>query len=116
MPTPEGLVKKAICDYLKYSRPDIFFWTNSSTGIYDPVRKVFRKPNSPYQINGTADILGLIAPRGRFLAIEVKSETGRLSDDQKSFIRAVNANGGLAFVAWSIDDVIENLPLPMIVA
>ena len=58
---------------------------------------------------GVPDIVGIY--NGRFLAIEVKTERGKLSPHQEKFIAAINANGGLAFVARSVDDVIENLEL-----
>lgn len=100
--TPEGLVKKQICDYLA-TRNDVMFWLNSSTAIYDPIKKIRRRNNSPYQMLGTADILGIV--RGRPLAIEVKSEKGRLSEHQKIFLLDFSSNGGVALVARSYQDV-----------
>ena len=47
---------------------------------------------------GTADIVGMIAPSGRFLAIEVKRPGDVLSDAQFSFLRAVQCGGGIALV------------------
>jgi|SRR3990172_5959979 len=44
-----------------------------------------------------------------FLAIEVKSQKGRVRDEQKRFIDTVNANGGLAFIARSLGDVKQNI-------
>jgi hypothetical protein len=57
---------------------------------------------------GVSDILGLL-PNGRFLAIEVKSATGRASEYQKKFIENVIKNNGVAFIAKSIDEVEEQL-------
>lgn len=57
---------------------------------------------------GVSDILGVL-PGGRFLAIEVKTQRGRVSDPQQAFMDNINRNGGLAFVARSVDDVIEGL-------
>lgn len=54
---------------------------------------------------GGADLLG-VAPDGRFLAVEVKTATGRVSKEQKRFIDAVNRAGGLAGVARSVEDAI----------
>lgn len=59
------------------------------------------------QPKGVSDILGCW--NGRFIAIEVKTAGGRVSRDQEKFIEAVSRNGGLAFVARSIDEVIERL-------
>ena len=58
---------------------------------------------------GIADIIGVY--HGRFLAIEVKKPGGRVSPDQKKFIDTINAEGGIAFVAYSVEEVIEKLNL-----
>jgi Holliday junction resolvase len=57
---------------------------------------------------GVPDILGIL-PGGRMLAIEVKTERGKLSPHQERFIKNINDNGGLAFVARSFDDVVRTL-------
>jgi len=59
---------------------------------------------------GLPDITGVLKD-GRGFWIEVKTERGYLSDHQSRFIQNINASGGLAFVARSIDDVIEKLDL-----
>lgn len=43
---------------------------------------------------------------GCFAAIEVKTQRGRVSHQQASFLRAVNDNGGLAGVARSPSDAL----------
>lgn len=55
---------------------------------------------------GSADIIG-IAPGGRFLAVEVKTATGRVSREQQLFIDAVNAAGGVAGIARSVQDALK---------
>jgi hypothetical protein len=67
----------------------------------------WKNHGGPMGAKGVSDILGCY--QGRMLAIEVKTDRGRLSDDQQRFIDNVNAAGGLAFVARSIDDVIVSL-------
>lgn len=59
---------------------------------------------------GVPDIVGILKD-GRFLGIEVKTDRGRLSPHQERFIQNINDAGGIAFVARSVDDVIENLGL-----
>lgn len=54
---------------------------------------------------GTADIVGLIAPTGRMLMIEVKAEHGRQSEDQERMQRIVTMFGGLYILARSVEDV-----------
>ena len=87
----------------------VYCWKNQSVGIYDKAKGIYRKPNNKHHINGVADIIGVVA--GRFLAIEVKSKRGTLSQEQKLFIMKVNEEGGIAFVARSPADVIKNLCL-----
>jgi hypothetical protein len=59
---------------------------------------------------GVPDIVGILKD-GRFLGIEVKTERGVVSDHQSRFIENINATGGCAFVARSVDEVIEKLNL-----
>lgn len=55
---------------------------------------------------GGSDIIG-IAPDGRFLAVEVKTKTGRVTKEQQTFIDAVCRAGGRAGVARSVNEAIE---------
>ena len=55
---------------------------------------------------GGSDILG-IAPNGAFMAVEVKTKTGRVSPEQQTFINAVRAAGGIAGVARSVEDALK---------
>jgi Holliday junction resolvase len=58
---------------------------------------------------GIPDIIGVW--KGRLLGIEVKTQRGIVSASQKQFIDRINSEGGIAFVARSVDDVIEALDL-----
>lgn len=100
---PEKVIENAILELLWYR--GVFAWKVQSTGIFDSSKKVYRKSNNKFHINGVSDILGITFPGGRLLAIEVKSKTGKPSEDQITFINNVNANGGLAFVARSVEEV-----------
>lgn len=51
---------------------------------------------------GGADLVGLCS--GRFIGIECKTPTGRVSPEQRMWIALVRANGGRAGVARSVDD------------
>lgn len=57
---------------------------------------------------GGSDIIG-IDPIGRFLAVEVKTETGRPTKEQLNFINAVKAAGGIAGIARSPREALELL-------
>lgn len=81
----------AIKDYLELK--GIFHWKNFG---------------GPLAKKGVADILGIL-PGGRFLAIEVKTAKGQLSLEQGLFLMDITKNNGVAFVAHSLDEVIEKL-------
>lgn len=55
---------------------------------------------------GSSDIIG-ISPDGKFLAVEVKTKTGRVRPEQETFIAAVKRAGGRAGVARSVDDALK---------
>lgn len=59
------------------------------------------------QPRGVSDIIGIW--QGRYLAIEVKRPGLELTKYQELFINRVNKEGGLAFMAKSVDDVIDKL-------
>lgn len=75
-------------------------------GTFDPKTRSFRKISHWYK-KGVSDILGIY--KGKFLAIEVKTPTGRASPFQKTFLKDVTDCGGIGFIARSIEDVEENL-------
>lgn len=55
---------------------------------------------------GGSDIIG-VTPSGLFLAVEVKTGTGRVSQEQERFIAAVQKPGGIAGVARSVDEALQ---------
>lgn len=105
---PEKVIQAHILSFLQFI--GVYAWRNQSTGVYDPTRKVFRRPMSKHAIKGVSDILGIL-PDGRFLAIEVKSATGYASNEQKSFLEAIKANGGVSMIARSMPEVEQALRL-----
>ena len=56
-----------------------------------------------------SDIIGLIPPTGRLLAIECKIGNNSPTPTQADFLATIADAGGLAIVARSLDDVIEAL-------
>lgn len=56
-----------------------------------------------FGFKGCSDIIGQ-TKEGRFLAIECKSTTGTLTDEQETFLARVNRHGGLAGMVRSIND------------
>lgn len=88
----------------------VFAWKVNVRGYYDEKRGFWRKNNNIYAINGQSDIVGVL-PDGKLLAIEVKGKKTRVSLDQEHFIHCVKEKDGVAFIARSIQDVIDGLEL-----
>lgn len=55
---------------------------------------------------GSADLIGIIKPIGRFFALELKTLKGKLTEEQQLFINLVNAMGGYAGVARSVEQAL----------
>ena len=88
--TPEGLILNACLQYLQAR--GIFHWRNN-TGAVQIVPGRFMR----FGKKGSSDILGVL-PGGRFLAVECKTKSGRLSPEQKQFLADVRGLGALALV------------------
>ena len=80
-PRSEAVIQKEILTFL--SLHGLFVFRVNTTGVFDPRRKVFRKLGG-FSMKGVADILGIL-PNGQFLAIEVKTASGKQSPFQKNF-------------------------------
>ena len=63
----------------------------------------WKEHGGPYGTNGIPDII--CCYRGRFIAFEAKTETGKPSRLQEAVIRKINAAGGTALVVRSVEDV-----------
>lgn len=99
----EKYIQRRIIDYLTLR--GYFIWRNNTGAVrYKPPRGRARFVR--YGLPGSSDIIG-VTKDGRFLAIEVKTpETVKnVSPAQKKFIARIRENGGVAFVASSIEDV-----------
>ena len=70
---------------------------------------LFDKARRPVKI-GTKGVLDIHACiKGRFVTIDAKIGRDKLKAEQKNYADAVQAKGGLAFAAWSVDDVASRL-------
>lgn len=99
-------IKNSILDWLATQRQCIA-WVTDSIGIWDPTKQIYRKRRGKHARLGVSDIIACW--NGQLLAIEVKSEKGRLSPEQKIFFEDITRVGGRVMLARSIDDVIRNL-------
>jgi len=88
--TPEGQIKADIREYLE------------KTGWYAFNVAQFNKKG--YKIHG--GISDLIAIKnGQVLFIEVKTETGKTSEDQVKFAKEIDDHGGRYIIARSVQDI-----------
>lgn len=58
---------------------------------------------------GSADLIGIIKPSGRFFALELKTDTGTLTEEQQLFLALVNRMGGYAAVARSVKEALQHV-------
>lgn len=81
-------VVASIKKYLASLGSDVFFW---------------KEHGGPYGTSGVPDII--CCYKGRFLGLEVKLPSGKLTELQKRAIEKINRAGGIAFRVESVDDV-----------
>jgi penicillin-binding protein-related factor A (putative recombinase) len=96
----EAQIENEILTFLSNLRRG-FWWKNTSAGFFDG--RKFRKHASPFAINGTSDIFGVVD--GRLICFEVKTECGRPTPEQVAFIKKVQAHGALGAVVRSVAEV-----------
>ncbi len=101
---PEKEVVRDCLEFLSLQR-GVTCWRNN-TGMalssYKGKTRAIR-----YGTVGSADIIGLIAPQGRFLGVECKRVGKEPSDDQKAWLAAVREAGGVALVAHSLQELMD---------
>jgi hypothetical protein len=85
--TPETKLKVRILKYLASFGKDIWF---------------FKVAGGPFQMPGVPDIIGCY--RGKMFGIEAKSKSGKPTDRQLHEIEKINAAGGVAGLAYSLED------------
>lgn len=100
----EKEIEKNILEYL-YWLPDCFAWKNNTTGVYDPIKKIFRKPKSKFLINGVSDIIGVYKGRPLFLEVKTPKTRKRLTEAQQGFLLRTRELGAISAVVTSIEDV-----------
>lgn len=94
----------------------ILMWLNAQRGCFafkvdrdgywDAKRGFYRKRKSAFSVPGTPDIVGCLY--GSFFAIEVKKPGGKVSDEQKNWMRVAGEKSGApSAVACSLEDAIS---------
>jgi hypothetical protein len=95
----EGQIQDAIRLALA-SEPDLVLWRNN-TGVAD-----HRGARVRYGLAvGSADLVGCLA--GRFVALEIKTATGRASQEQRQWLTLVRRYGGFAAIVRSVEEARE---------
>ncbi|MBM5812988.1 MAG: VRR-NUC domain-containing protein [Gammaproteobacteria bacterium] len=84
--------------------PGLLVWRNNTGATVNTRGQLVR-----FGVAGSADVLLVAGPSGRFCAIEVKSVFGRASARQLAWGRAVVEAGGVYIVARSVDEAVEGL-------
>lgn len=97
----EAEISKAIRDYLDYRR-DVYYVRNNT------FQGAFQRPNGTKGFIrnasiGSPDIICCV--RGDFIGLEVKSLTGKLSEEQIKAKKRIEKAGGKYYVVRSIGDV-----------
>lgn len=80
--------------------PDLVLWRNSA-GV--AVHADSGHTQRFGLCRGAADLIG-IGPGGRFVALEVKTDRGRIMPEQRMFLELVRRRGGFAAVVRSVED------------
>lgn len=72
---------------------------------------LFDRKGNPVRVGtkGVSDTLNCL--KGRFIAVEMKTGSGRLTLEQKNFGKAVERAGGIFIQARSIDDIANRLEM-----
>lgn len=89
------------------SRPDVRLFRNHVGVVKDQRGQV----HSFGLRKGSADLIGWvrISHIAVFLSIEVKTATGRVREEQQQWMKNVNESGGIAFVARSEEQALNQL-------
>lgn len=105
MKITEKDIQDSIIDYLQYQSACYFWRQNAGMAIreHKGKRHVFRSAS----VDGISDIIGIY--QGRPLAIEVKHFPNKPTQNQVNFLEEFARKGGIAMVAYSLDDVMTVL-------
>lgn len=101
----ETAIQRAILDYLCYR--GIMCWreNNMASPLHGAGNKIVGFKHGDPHRKGIPDILGILPKTGRLIGIEVKSDIGKQSADQKLFQERMEKQGAIYILARSIDDV-----------
>lgn len=98
----QDAIRKELGDVTRY--PELVLWRNNVGQMIsaDGRRVVFGVGGK-----GAADLLGIwrhADGRGQFIAVEVKADNGKQTEEQRRFAALVEAKGGVYVVLRSVDE------------
>lgn len=103
MTTSEAEIQQAIRLALGREK-DLTIWRNS-TGVSQHTDRSGRKRWERHGlIKGASDLVGVLAPSGRWVALEIKSPTGRPTEEQLMFLDLIRRRGGFATIVRSVEE------------
>lgn len=91
----EWVIQREILNWLEST--EILHWRQNAGVAQIGPRRVNLGPD------GISDIVVVVPPTGRFLALEVKSANGRQESDQKAFQAKLEASGGIYRLVRTLD-------------
>lgn len=102
----ESEIQSSIIDYLQLleNKGKIFMQRINNTAIYDPVGKRWRSLAKGTK-KGFPDIL--VLKDGKCIGLEVKTNVGKQSKEQKEMEKLMKEHGADYYVVRSLDEVIE---------
>ena len=85
------------------SDPRVVLWRNN-VGVAQHAGRNGKQAVRYGLAPGSSDLIGILAGSGRFVALEVKTDRGRLTSEQELFLALVRRKGGFAAVVRSVSD------------
>lgn len=84
------------------SLPNVRLWTRS-VGVANPIgsERIIR-----FGIPGESDLQGILKPSGRYISIEVKTGSAKLSKAQKNWRNMILSFGGIYVEARSVEEAL----------
>lgn len=83
---------------------DLTLWRNN-VGVAEMWSSAGKAQRVRYGLcTGSSDLIGLLAPSGRFVALEVKKPGEQPTDEQSKFMAHVRQMGGFAAVVRSAEE------------
>lgn len=105
---PEAAIQKAIVQHLKLrAAPGVFYFSIPNGGWRSPVEAAIMKSTGTRP--GVPDLC--LVHEGKAYFLELKSETGRVSEHQLKAIDDINEAGGFACVAYGLDAALQILTM-----